>query len=622
MEEKRPDYLPTNVRPLAYILSIEPDLESGTYDGHVSIELHVENDSNSISLNSVDLDIHSTRIQRGGKDIISSPTITYDQPSQQIVISFGKTLKAGERVQLNQAFSGILNNQSAGFYRSRYMDEDGKEKWIASTMMQPSSCRRAFPCFDEPGLKATFSLTLLVEHPLMCLGNMNILAIQDFPGPKKKVIFNRTPPMSTYLVAFVVADGLYKTQSRDLGIPISIYTRGPNDAKHAQLSLELAVKAVDFFGDMLKHRYPLPKMDLITVPNFMMGAEENYGLLTFVAFALLYNPVTGNLSSLQQVVETVVHEIAHQWFSCLVTTQSWDSTWLNEGFATWLTLYANERFYPEWKVSRTFAAVDMQQALNLDSLRSSHALELTLEPGQEAEVLDTISYIKGSSILRMISDYLGEDAFIEGLRTYVQRHAFGNTVTEDLWNALRDTTGVDVKVIMDPFVKQVGYPVLTVSEDKAGIISITQNRFLRSGDAKPEEDKTIFSVPLNIRTKIGVQKHMLRSREEEYQVPTEFFKVNADQVGFYRTFYTPSRLARLFSAAREGLLSIEDRNGILADAGALTSAGYYPSSLLLNILCNSTSEDNFLVWNTLLAQLGSLRAAWLFEPREVRNLAI
>ena len=625
MDRKIPHFLTRNARPLEYALILEPDLERGTYGGQVSIDIHIERDSNSITLNCFDLDIHSTEFKRGGKNILPDPTITYDQLSQQVVVcSDNKTLKAGERVQLKQTFSGILNDQNAGFYRSRYIDEDGNEKWIASTMMQPTSCRRAFPCFDEPDFKATFSLTLLVEHHLMCLGNMSPLAIEDVPWKaKKKVVFNKTPRMSTYLVAFVVADGLYKIRNRDLGIPISIYTRGPNDARKAQLSLELAVKTVDFFGNALAYKYPLSKMDLITVPNFMVGAEENFGLLTFVDFGLLYDSNSQDMFRLYQLVDTVVHEIAHQWFSCLVTTKSWNTTWLNEGFATWLSFYAMERFYPEWKVSRTFAAVDMQNALALDSLRSSHAIELKLEPGQESDVLDAISYIKGASVIRMISDYLGEDRFVAGLQTYVQRHAFGSTVTDDLWSALEDTTGMDVKGVMDPWVKQVGYPVLSVFENNAGIVTIEQNRFLRYRDEKSEEkseeDESIFAVPLNIRTKTGTKRHILRSIKEQYQLPSDFFKLNADQIGFYRTFYTPNRLEKLASAAREGLLTVEDRNGIVADVGALTSAGYYNSSLLLDLLLGWRNEDDFLVWSTLLAQLSSLRATWMFETPEVQT---
>lgn len=288
-----------------------------------------------------------------------------------------------------------------------------------------------------------------------------------------------------------------------------------------------------------------------------------------------------------------------------------------------MSWYSCNVFYPEWKVWEGYVTDNLSSALSLDSLRSSHPIEVPVKRADEVnQIFDAISYSKGSCVLRMISKYIGEETFMEGIRRYIKKHAYGNTQTGDLWNALSDASGKDVEKTMEIWTKNVGYPVITVTEDeKNNTIHVKQNRFLRTADVKPEEDKTLYPVFLALRTKDGVNEDLaLTGREHSFKVPDlDFFKINADHSGIYRTFYTSSRLKKLGEAARDGRLSVEDRAGMIADAGALSASGHQKSSGTLSLLKSFSSEKEYVVWGELTGWIGSLRSAWVFEDDKVKD---
>lgn len=288
-----------------------------------------------------------------------------------------------------------------------------------------------------------------------------------------------------------------------------------------------------------------------------------------------------------------------------------------------MSWYSCNEFYPEWKVWQGYVTDNLQSALALDSLRSSHPIEVPVKRADEInQIFDAISYSKGSCVLRMISKYLGEETFMEGIRRYLKKHAYGNTQTGDLWAALSDASGKDVEKVMDIWTKNVGYPVVTVTEDaKTSSVHLEQNRFLRTADVKPDEDKTLFPVFLGLRTADGVDEELtLNGREKSFPVKDlDFFKLNADHSGIYRTSYSPERLQKLGEAAKSGLLSVEDRAGMIADAGALAASGYQKTSGVLSLLQGFDTETEFVVWDELTARIASVRAAWIFEDEAVRN---
>ncbi|PWY85970.1 lysine aminopeptidase apsA [Aspergillus heteromorphus CBS 117.55] len=616
------EVLPTNVKPLHYDLTLEPNFETFKYDGTVVIDLDVAEDTTSISLNSNEIKIHDAVVSSQGAVVASKPEISLNPDNQVATVKFADTIPAGASAQLKLTFTGELNDNMAGFYRSSYKTADGQTKYIATTQMEPTDARRAFPCFDEPALKAKFTVTLVADKDQTCLSNMDVASETEVQGGKKAVKFNTSPLMSTYLLAFIVGH-LKHIETNAFRVPIRVYATPDQDIEHGRFSLDLAARTLEFYEKAFDNTFPLPKMDMVAIPDFSAGAMENWGLITYRVVDVLLDEKTAGASRKERIAETVQHELAHQWFGNLVTMDFWDGLWLNEGFATWMSWYSCNSFFPEWKVWQTYVIDTLQGALSLDSLRSSHPIEVPVKRADEInQIFDAISYSKGSSVLRMISKYLGEEVFIQGVRDYIKKHAYGNTQTGDLWAALANASGKPVEEVMDIWTKSIGFPVVTVSENPdTSSIKVKQNRFLRTGDVRPEEDKTLFPVMLGLRTKNGIDEDtMLTTREGEFKVPDlDFFKLNADHSALYRTSYTPERLTKLGEAARTGLLTVEDRAGMIADAGALAASGFQSTSGLLSLLKGFDGEAEFIVWNEILARIGTLRAAWLFEDAPTKD---
>lgn len=592
------------------------------------VSLDVKEDTTSIVLNTLELEIHETTIRSGSTVVSSDPKLEYDEKLQRTSISLDQKIPAGSKAQLVQKFKGTLNDKLVGFYRSSYTDPaSGNTKYLAVSQMEPTDARRSFPCFDEPSLKATFDVTLIAEKHLTCLSNMDVASEKEAEsrtgsGMKKAVIFNRSPLMSTYLVAFVVGELNY-VETTTFRIPIRVYATPDKNIEQGKYALDLAAKTLDLYEKTFDSKFPLPKMDMIAVPDLAAGAMENWGLVTFRLVQLLYDEAASGVSTKERLAEYVTHELAHQWFGNLVTMDFWDGLWLNEGFATFMSWFACHSFHPEWKVWQKYVTGDLQEALSLDSLRSSHPIEVPVKSADEInQIFDDISYAKGSCVLRMISRYIGEDQFFEGVRRYLKKHAYGNTETGDLWAALSDASGKDVRKAMEIWTKKVGYPVVTVKEDEgSNKIHVKQNRFLRTGDVRPEEDTTLYPVFLGLRTRSGVDQGLILE-EREKDVPLadlDFFKLNADHTGIYRTSYTPTRLAKLGAAAKEGLLTVEDRSGMIADAGALATSGYQKTSGLLALLKSFNVESEFVVWDEILTRISSIRSTWLFEDVNVQD---
>ncbi|KAG7292540.1 hypothetical protein NEMBOFW57_002575 [Staphylotrichum longicolle] len=620
------ELLPANVVPRHYHVTLEPDLKKLTFDGTVVIDLDVAEDSKSISLHTLELDIHSAKITSGGKTVSSSPTVSYDEATQVSKFDFDDAIAKGSKAQLEIKFTGQLNDKMAGFYRSTYKNPDGSDGILAVTQMEPTDARRAFPCFDEPSLKAEFTVTLIADKNLTCLSNMDVASETEVQSAqtgsaKKAVHFNKSPLMSTYLVAFIVGELNY-IETNEFRKPVRVYAPPGQNIEHGRFSLNLAAKTLAFYEKVFGIEFPLPKMDQIAIPDFAQGAMENWGLVTYRVVDLLLDEKVSGAATKERVAEVVQHELAHQWFGNLVTMDWWDGLWLNEGFATWASWYSCNIFYPEWKVWESYVVDNLQRALALDSLRSSHPIEVPVKKADEInQIFDAISYSKGSCVLRMISTYLGEDTFLEGVRRYLKKHAYGNTQTGDLWASLADASGKKVEEVMDVWTKNIGFPVVTVSEKDDKTIHLKQNRFLRTGDTKPEEDQVIYPVFLGLRSKDGIDESLtLDKRESSFEVPsTDFFKLNANHTGLYRTAYSPERLKKLGDAAKQGLLSVEDRAGMIADAGALATSGYQSTSGVLSLLKGFNSESEFVVWNEIIARVSSVQSAWIFEDKADRD---
>jgi len=619
------EVLPANVKPVHYDLTLEPDFANFTYQGTVTIDLDVVDDTTSIALNTNELKNHSTKVTAGQQVITESPHVATDDDAQTTTVSFDQAIPGGSQAKLTMAFAGVLNDNMAGFYRSSFKAADGSTTYMATTQMEPTDARRAFPCFDEPALKAKFTVTLIADEKMTCLSNMDVASEKQIQstisgGRRKAVTFSPTPLMSTYLLCFIVGELNY-IETNNFRVPVRVYAPKDRDIEHGRFSLELAAKTLAFYEKTFDSPFPLPKMDMVAIPDFSAGAMENWGLVTYRVVDVLIDEKVSGAATKQRVAETVQHELAHQWFGNLVTMDFWDGLWLNEGFATWMSWYSCNVFYPDWKVWEGYVTDNLASALSLDSLRSSHPIEVPVKRADEInQIFDAISYSKGSSVIRMISKYVGEDTFMEGIRRYLKKHAYGNTETGDLWAALADASGKDVGKVMDIWTKKVGFPVVTVTEGTDSI-HLKQNRFLRTADVKPEEDQTLYPVFLALRTKEGVDEDLtLFDREADFKLKElDFFKLNADHSGLYRTSYTPERLRKLGISAKEGLLTVEDRAGMIADAGSLAASGYQKTSGILSLLDSFKHEAEFVVWGEITGRISSLRGAWMFEDQKIRD---
>jgi aminopeptidase 2 len=600
-----------------------------------SPSLDVVEDTSSVSLNVQDLEILSTEIN--SLSPYSSPirilNISNDADRQVTTISLGSPLAAQTQVQLAFVFRGKLYDNLVGFYRSRYQDADGETKVLATTQMEPTEARRVFPCFDEPALKAAFSITLIVDKHLSCLSNMDIAAEAEVKvvsnrdcqatKTKKAVKFNRTPAMSTYLLAFVVGE-LHYAESLLFRVPVRVYApkRKDMNMKTADFSLDLASNVLQFYETKFGVNYPLPKLDMIAIPDFPAGAMENWGLITYRESDLLFEETDGSIADKLRTAITVQHEIAHMWFGNLVTMDFWDGLWLKEGFATWMSYYACDHFFPSWKVWEQFVAENLQAALSLDSLRSSHPVEMPIQNETEiGQIFDAISYLKGSGLVRMIYSYLGEDDFMAGVRHYLKKHAYANTTTTDLWDSLGHASGIDVMAMMDALTKQVGHPVATVIVSENCIV-VRQDRYLRTGDPSPEEAMMLYPVPLNIRSINGenAMVHNISFAERECTIRVDgFVKLNANHTGLYRTCYTSEYLQKLAKEASKGvILSVEDRAGMIADAAILASSGHQKTSDFLQLITHFSHESQYIVWDIIITHLSAIQKTWIFEKKQVQ----
>ncbi len=617
--------LPTAVRPRSYIITLAPDLTNFTFTGEETITIEIIESTDKIVLHSLDLDIASCEITLENGNLLSAVDIALDEGTETATLSFSESLPRG-RATLSLKFAGALAEQLRGFYRSRYTGPNGDQRYLATTQFEATDARRAFPCWDEPAVKAKFQITLVVPSDLVALSNMPVE--NETPGDNgtKAVRFAESPAMSTYLLAFIVGDLASVEAVGANGTLMRVFTTKGKE-EQGRLALETAVKLLDYYNDYFGVPYPLPKLDHIAIPDFAAGAMENWGAITYRETALLYDPENSAAATRQRVTEVVAHEMAHMWFGDLVTMEWWDNLWLNESFASWMACKAMDYLYPEWNMWTQFVSQHVNTGMGLDGLRNSHPIEVPVQnPAQIGEIFDAISYSKGGSVLRMLEEFLGEDAFRTGLQDYISSHEYSNARTEDLWSALEDASGKPVSNIMETWIKQTGYPLVQVNldvTDGEATFSFAQHRFLYEHilGGTPEEDPTLWQVPIGIvrRGSNAKIEFVMSEREVQsylaggYSVIQDWLKVNAGQSGFFRVNYPTKEWEKLREVVRRLELSAIDRLGLQGDAYAMSRAGYVPATLFLSQAEAYENEEDTIVWSDLSANLGGLELVILKE---------
>lgn len=512
-------------------------------------------------------------------------------------------------------YTGKITRNMEGVYPCFFKHDDQDKKLIA-TQFESHHAREAFPCIDEPEAKATFELTLISPIGEVALGNTPVKSQQQKDG-KLHTIFETTPKMSTYLVAFAYGDLRFKEAKTKDGVIVRTYAT-PDNIEHTAFALDVAVKTLEFFNDYFDIPYPLAKADLIALPDFASGAMENWGLITFREHALFVDPANTSLPSKQYVAMVVAHELAHQWFGNLVTMRWWTDLWLNEGFASWIEYLAVDKLFPDWDMWTQFIVDEQHVALKLDALEHTHPIEVPINhPDEIRSIFDAISYSKGSSVIHMLEQYLGHDTFRDGLRYYLKKHAYANTDTVDLWDALEAVSKKPVKKFMAAWTSQSGYPIVKAMV-AGGMFSLEQTVFVINPlSSKRQESTDVWPVPL-------------RSSNSEHDIMTtkefngaivgtkpEAFKLNEGQSGLYRVSYNPEHLNRLAELVRAGSLSPLDRLGILSDTFEAAKAGYTETVSALRFMEAFGNEDNSAVWDVMTGNLSSIRT--IMDSEDLRE---
>ncbi len=601
MPAQKPHRLPSTVTPERYEIRLTPDLSNWTFAGEQKILIRVVEPVREIVFNAAELDFHSVSLKlRGGK--ILPGTARFDSANEQATLDFPETLPSGLG-ELQLSFSGILNDKLHGFYRSTYKDANGREKPLASTQFESTDARRAFPCWDEPAFKAVYQVTLVVDEKLTAISNTRILRETVLPGTgKKEVVFADSMKMSTYLVAFIVGE-FEATDPVMVGqAPLRVWAV-PGKKHLANFALDIGKASLEHFSRYYGIPYPGDKLDLIAIPDFASGAMENLGAITFRETALLVDAKNATRAELERVADVVSHENAHMWFGDLVTMRWWNGLWLNEAFATFMEMLAVDAWKPEWRRWDSFT-VSRAAAMQVDGLKSTRPIEFPVErPEEAAGMFDVLTYEKGASVLRMLEQYLGAEAFREGIRLYLRRHQYGNAETTDLWDALEDSTKQPVRALMDTWIFQSGYPLISVREDGPAI-RLSQQIFRYLADGSDQDRRWHVPTFLRAGTKTGLVERTVLLTHQEQRVEladaVDWVVVNAGGHGFYRVRYSNDLLAALKQGLSEKLSAVE-RFGLVNDTWASTLAGLTSLPDYLGLIDLLRDETDVNVWTTVIA---------------------
>ncbi len=600
--------LPTTVAPERYDLTLAVEPDQGRFSGSVAIQVNVREAVRSVTLHALDLKIlEATAEARGMRYAVE---VSSDADAETITLVLNREIPVGPAV-VDLAFSGRLNQQMKGLYEA----QAGTERY-AFTQFEATDARRAFPCFDEPAMKASFRITAVIPDHLRALSNMGVEAESvDAAVRRKTVTFAETPPMSTYLVALAVAKLGTEAMLID-GTAVAFHAT-PDRIALTGFAKEVMAACLPRLNDYFGLRYPTPKLDLVGVPDFAMGAMENWGAIFFRENRLLVESSKASASTLRAVANVITHEVVHQWFGNLVTMWWWDDLWLNESFATWLACKIVDDWRPDWQPWVEFAR-DKQVPLAVDALLSTRPISSKVRTAAEAEeMFDALTYEKGASVLRMLEQFLGEEAFRRGIRDYIAAHRYGNAAAADLWEALGKASGQPASAMANDWFTKPGFPMVSVrvanrdGDEDFRTVQVEQTRFLADPEASVPQG-TPWAIPLSLSFEddIGVQRHRVLMTEARAVIPlpangrVRWVYANAGEQGYYRTDY--DRALREALAASAARLSPEERFGLLDNTWAMTMKSAVPIGAFLDLVLRFRGDATRIVVEGLTGYLETI----------------
>ncbi|KAM7147926.1 endoplasmic reticulum aminopeptidase 1 [Molossus nigricans] len=644
--------LPEHIIPVHYDLMIHANLTTLTFKGTTAVDIIASQATNAIILHSHHLQISKATLKKGaGETQSEEPLRVLERPShEQIALLALKPLVVGLLYTVVIDYAGNLSESFYGFYKSTYKTKEGEGevRILASTQFEPTAARMAFPCFDEPAFKASFSIKIRREPRHLAISNMPLVKSVTVAEGLIEDHFDVTVKMSTYLVAFIVSDFKSISKMTKSGVKVSVYAV-PDKINQADYALDAAVTLLEFYEDYFSIPYPLPKQDLAAIPDFQSGAMENWGLTTYRESALLFDAEKSSASSKLHVTMIVSHELAHQWFGNLVTMEWWNDLWLNEGFAKFMEFVSVSVTHPELKVEDYFLGKCFD-AMEVDALNSSHPVSTPVEnPAQIREMFDEVSYEKGSCILNMLRDYLGADAFKSGIVHYLQKYSYKNTKNEDLWNSMAsicptDSTqgmegfcsrsqhssssshwkqeGLDVKTMMNTWTLQKGFPLITITV-RGRNVHVKQEHYMKGSDGTPETGY-LWHVPLTFITSKSDSAHrfLLKTKTDVLILPeeVEWIKFNVGMNGYYIVHYEEDGWDSLTSLLKgtHTAISSNDRASLINNAFQLVSIGKLPIEKALNLTLYLKHEMEIMPVSQGLSELVPMYK--LMEKRDMNEV--
>ena len=598
-----PGQLPKQVVPRHYTLWIEPDLAARTTRGTARIEMEALQPVRDLTLNALELTIDSAALV----DDPAHPQrlrVQIDLEKQTLTLTPSAALAAGSHT-ISIAYRGKIGVQAEGFFVDKYPTASG-DKFMLGTQFEPTDARRVFPCWDEPVYRATYDITLAVSEKLMAVSNMPVVRESPIDHGLKEVTFARTPAMASYLVALYA--GEFETVEGDQdGVHLRIITT-EGKRSSAVYALESTKRILAYYNQYFGVRYPLPKLDQIAVPNAFatFGAMENWGCITYIDTALLYNPTTSSQQGRERVFEVIAHEMAHQWFGDLVTMAWWDNLWLNEGFASWMGTKASAALNPDWQLWLRASAAK-ERAMELDARKTTHPIQQPIANESQAnDAFDTISYQKGQCFLRMTETYLGEETFRKGIHRYISQHQLSNSTTADLWDALGEASGKPIVSMAAGWTEQPGFPIVVVT--KAGshttpTLKLEQLRFTLND---PQAAPLTWKIPVTLADTSDFNSPLValledRVMEVPFPTGTGTPKANLGNTGYYRVLYDEP-LARTLRQQITSL-PVGDQLNLLSDTWALVEAARQPASDWLELAEKLSTSRSQPVLSNLVERL-------------------
>lgn len=592
-------------QPDNYQLELTLDDDAMTFSGTVAIRgKKIGRPSQRLTLHQKGLTITDAKLvkkDKKGDHEIAVSRINNQDSFDEVRVHTEDMLYPGE-YHVVLVFTGKITRPMNGIYPC-FFKHDGKDKHLIATQFESHHAREAFPCIDEPEAKATFDLALVVPESQ----SKTVLANTPARTTLKEngtvtTVFETTPRMSTYLLAFAYGDFEYlEAKTRD-GVTVRTYAT-PDNVKHTQFALDVAVKCLDFYNDYFGIAYPLAKCDFVALPDFASGAMENWGLITFREQAMLMDEANTSLTMKQYIANVVAHELTHQWFGNLVTMKWWNDLWLNESFASWMSYLAVDELFPDWQVWTQFIVDEQAPALKLDALENTHPISVTINhPDEIRTIFDAISYEKGASVLHMLQSYIGADDFRDGLRLYLKKHAYGNTVSADLWAAWEEVSGKPIGEFMTTWTTQAGYPLIKATVSDTGE-SLTQERFYLNPAANKEA--AVWPVPLAPEGRYTMTRASEQMTFDEPLPEQGVALLNHGHNSFARVVYDSDHLEKIIAILP--MLPPLERLGLLGDAFEAAKAGYTSTLDALKLLEAYEGEDSTVVWDIIAGNLGSLK---------------